>query len=114
MLIRFCLLWNEAFVLLPQLPKLLLHFLYTPEVRWDVGIIARPKTSAQLDQGPKLDLHAFPQAPSRSPRQLGPCLLRRHVSGVPVRPVRVVLPVTLLVLAVGGCRAPHRACQIVC
>src|SRR6516162_4384909 len=50
MLIRFCLLWNEAFVLLPQLPKLLLHFLYTPEVRWDVGIIARPKTSAQLDQ----------------------------------------------------------------
>jgi len=51
---------------------------------------------------------------SRSHRQLGACLLRRHVSGVPVQPVRVVLPVTLLVLAVGGCRAPHRACQIVC
>ena len=56
----------------------------------------------------------FGQALSRSPRQLGPCLLRRHVSGVPVRPVRVVLPVMLLVFAVGGCRAPHRACQIVC
>ena len=50
MLIRLRLLWNEAFVLLTQPLKLLLHSLYTPEVRWDVGIIARPKTSAQLDQ----------------------------------------------------------------
>src|SRR5215831_5544455 len=54
------------------------------------------------------------QAHTRSLRQLAPSLLRRDVSCVPIRPVRVVLPVTLLVLAVGGCRAPHRACQIVC
>ena len=57
MLIRLRLLWNEAFVLLPQPLKLLLHFLYGPEVRWDVGIIARPKTSAQLDQ---MDRNSIP------------------------------------------------------
>src|SRR6516225_8902085 len=50
--------------------------------------------------------------PSRSPRQLGPCLLRRHVHCVPVRPVGLALPVTLLVVVVG--RLPRRACQSSC
>jgi len=60
MLIRLCLLWNEAFVLLPQLPKLLLHFLHTPEVRWDVAIIAEAEEKRSIGpNGPKLDPHAF-------------------------------------------------------
>jgi hypothetical protein len=50
----------------------------------------------------------------RSLRQGCPGLLRCHICCVPVRPVRVALPVALLVLAVGGFSAAHRACQIVC
>src|SRR5215469_9473332 len=54
------------------------------------------------------------QSDTCSLRQFCSCPLGRHVSCVPVRPVRVVLPVTPLVLVVGGCRAAHRACEIVC
>src|SRR5271166_1697360 len=54
------------------------------------------------------------KADSHSLRQLGPCLLRRHIRCVPVRPIRVALPAALLVIAVGGCCAPDGACQIVC
>ncbi len=50
---------------------------------------------------------------SPSNRQLGPQLLRRHVLCVPVRPIGAGLAVALLVLAVGGCCAPHCAGQIV-
>src|SRR5437773_9610970 len=35
-------------------------------------------------------------------RQLGPGLLRNHICGVPVGPVRVALPGTLFVLPVSG------------
>src|SRR5207248_8550129 len=45
-------------------------------------------------------------------RQLVAGLLRRDVRGVPVRPVLVRLPGALLVLAVGGLRAPKRARQV--
>ena len=41
-----------------------------------------------------------------------PDLLRHHVRGVPVGPVRVSLSGALLVLAVGGLRAPHRVRQV--
>ena len=50
----------------------------------------------------------------RSRWQFCPGLLRYHVSGVPVGPVRVALPGALLVLAVGGLRTPKRARQITC
>jgi hypothetical protein len=47
-------------------------------------------------------------------RQFGAGLLRRHVRGVPVGPVRVALPGAFLVLAVGGFRTSQRACQFIC
>jgi hypothetical protein len=47
-------------------------------------------------------------------RQLFAGLLRHHVRGVPVAPVRVALPGALLVLAVGGLRTPERARQVAC
>src|SRR5580704_18364066 len=50
---------------------------------------------------------------SRSLRQLFAGLLRHHVGGVPVWPIRVALPRALLVLAVGGLRTPKCARQIV-
>src|SRR5215469_4464051 len=50
----------------------------------------------------------------RSLRQFRPGLLRHHVRGVPVRPVRVPLSDALLVLPVGGLRTPERARQIAC
>jgi AraC-like DNA-binding protein len=51
------------------------------------------------------------RADSRSHRQFGFWLLRRHVRCIPVRPAHVVaLPVAQL--AVGGCGTPHRACQM--
>jgi len=46
-------------------------------------------------------------------RQLSASLLRHHVRGVPVGPVRVALPGALFVLSVGGLRAPKRGRQIV-
>src|SRR6185295_15971758 len=53
-------------------------------------------------------------AVSRSLRQLSAGLLRRHVRGVPVRPV-LVAPAAgaLLMLAVSGLRTTKRACQVV-
>ena len=45
-------------------------------------------------------------------RQLLAGLLRHHILGVPVGPVRVALAGALLVLAVGGLRTPKRARQI--
>src|ERR1700692_4518427 len=50
---------------------------------------------------------------SRSLRQLFARLLRHHVGGVPVWPVRVALPGALLVLALGCPASPKRARQIV-
>src|SRR6516162_11861048 len=47
-------------------------------------------------------------------RQLFARLLSHHVGGVPVWPVRVALPNTLLVHAVSGLRAPKRARQVAC
>ena len=52
------------------------------------------------------DVSAHGWSPS-SRRQLRAGLLRHHVRGVPVGPVRVSLPGALLVLAVGGLRPPH-------
>jgi len=45
--------------------------------------------------------------------QLCAGLLCHHVSGVPVWPIRIALAGALLMLAVGGFRAPKRARQIV-
>jgi len=50
------------------------------------------------------------QAHNRSHRRLGSCLLRRHVSCVPVGPVGAVLTVALLVLAAG--RLPRAASHL--
>src|SRR6266540_3471167 len=51
---------------------------------------------------------------SRSRGQFLAGLLAHHVVGVPVGPVRVCRADALLVLAVGGRRAPHRARQVAC
>src|SRR5262249_898324 len=45
-------------------------------------------------------------------RKLRPGLVRDHVFGVPGGPVRVGLAGPLLVLAVGGLRAPHRGREV--
>src|ERR1700687_2734058 len=45
-------------------------------------------------------------------RQLGPSLLRNHICGVPVGPVRVALPGTLFVLPVSGLCSPERAREV--
>src|SRR6185436_7776471 len=47
-------------------------------------------------------------------RQVRPCLLRRHVFGVPIGPVLVAMAKTLLVRAVGRLGAPHCARQVAC
>src|SRR5437773_4457411 len=50
-----------------------------------------------------------------SRRQLTARLLRRHVRGVPVGPVRVALPpAALLVLAMGGLRTPKSTREVAC
>lgn len=46
-------------------------------------------------------------------RKIGPCLLGKHVCGVPIGPVMVMLaPVSLLMLAMGSRSAPKGCCQI--
>src|SRR5262245_34146666 len=58
---------------------------------------------------PKLAIHSNGR---HLRRQLRPCLLRRHVLGVPVRPVLISLPGPLLVFAVRGLRTPKSICQV--
>src|SRR5436189_2464249 len=54
----------------------------------------------------------MPLASSSSRRQLRPRLLRRHVRGVPVRPVRVALSGALLVLAMRSFGTTKSARQV--
>src|ERR1043166_31541 len=55
-----------------------------------------------------------PSQDSYSSRQVRPCLLRRHVFGIPIGPILVAMTKTLLVRAVGSFGAPHRARQGAC